>query len=100
MDTTHTTLAEVLKAHEGLDPTAVLLDERTAAACVEQSPKTLESWRRNGSELPFLKIGRLVRYRLSDVLKLLDARTFTTSREAMTRDRGIPTPKRGRRAAA
>ena len=80
--------AAVLKRYEGMDPALVLLDERETAAVTEQSPKTLESWRNRGENLPFLKLGRRVRYRLSDVLSFLDDNTFRSTREAKTRRAG------------
>jgi hypothetical protein len=89
-------LAAVLQRYAGTDPAHVLLDEDTTASCIEQKRKTLESWRREGRELPFIKIGRSVRYRLSDVLAFLERNTFRSSREARTRDRGIPMPGRQR----
>jgi hypothetical protein len=79
--------AAVLKKYEGLDPSLVHLDEREAAVLTNQSPKTLESWRNRGEGLPFLKLGRRIRYRLSDVLEFLDRNTFTSTRAAKTRDR-------------
>ena len=106
MDATQTTnslpaLATLLQRYDGIDPALVHLDEGEAAACLGQQPKTLESWRREGRELPFLKLGRTVRYRLQDVLDCLERNTFTSSREARTRDRRIPQlRRRGRRAAA
>ena len=93
-------LAAVLRRYEGIDPALVHLDEATTAACLGQQPKTLESWRREGKELPFLKIGRYVKYRLSDVLSCLERNTYSSSREARTRDRTIPKRQRGGRAAA
>ncbi|MFN2165265.1 MAG: hypothetical protein ACK2U9_03280 [Anaerolineae bacterium] len=81
-----TGLAAVMQRYAGIDPTAVLLDEQTAAACVEQRPKTLESWRRKAIGPRFLKLGRGVRYRLSDVLAFLEDSTFQSQREAMTRN--------------
>ena len=81
------TSAAVIKKFEGLDPSLIHLDEKETAILTSQSPKTLESWRNRGEGLPFLKLGRRVRYRLSDVLRFLDQNTFTSTREAKTRDR-------------
>jgi hypothetical protein len=106
VDSTHNTpemppLAAVLHRYQGIDPALVHLDEAEAAACLGQQAKTLESWRREGKELPFLKIGRAVRYRLSDVLSCIDRNTYSSSREARTRNRSIPQRRqRGRRGAA
>ena len=87
---TMTALAAVLERSKGIDPKMVHLDEVTAAACLGQQPKTLESWRRAGKELPFIKLGRRVFYRLSDVLECLSRNTYRTSREAKTRYRRAP----------
>lgn len=46
----------------------VLLDERALAARWGISIKTLQNNRVYGTGIPFLKLGRSVRYRLSDVL--------------------------------
>lgn len=56
-----------------------LLDENSAAALLDVSPGTLSVWRSTGRyNLPFLKIGRKVRYRHSDLLVWLDSRTRET----------------------
>jgi len=56
-----------------------LLDERAAAALLDVTPGTLSVWRSTGRyALPFLKVGRKVRYRQSDLLAWLDKRTRST----------------------
>jgi hypothetical protein len=53
-----------------------LLDENSAAAMLDVSPGTLSVWRSTGRYgVPFLKVGRNVRYRRSDLLAWLDGRT-------------------------
>lgn len=50
-----------------------LLTPDDVAEMLDISPQTLASWRTTGRyDLPFLRIGRLVRYRLSDVEEFLD----------------------------
>jgi excisionase family DNA binding protein len=50
-----------------------LLTPEEVADLFDVSPQTLASWRTTGRyDLPFLKIGRLVRYRASDVEEFLD----------------------------
>ena len=45
-----------------------LLDEKAAAELLDLSPGTLSVWRSTGRyQLPFLKIGRKVRYRRADL---------------------------------
>ena len=52
-----------------------LLDEQEAAKLLDTAPGTLSVWRSTGRyNLPFLKIGRKVRYRRTDLLAWLDAR--------------------------
>ena len=53
-----------------------LLSEQEAAEVLDVSPGTLSVWRSTGRyQLKFLKIGRKVRYRRSDLLAWLAART-------------------------
>lgn len=55
---------------------ADLLDDHATAALLDVSPGTLSVWRSTGRyNLPFLKIGRKVRYRRSDVEAWMQART-------------------------
>jgi excisionase family DNA binding protein len=50
-----------------------LLTPDEVADLFDVSPQTLASWRTTGRyDLPFLKIGRLVRYRASDVQEFLE----------------------------
>ena len=55
---------------------ADLLDDHAAAAVLDVSPGTLSVWRSTGRyALPFLKIGRKVRYRRADLQAWVDSRT-------------------------
>ena len=52
-----------------------LLNEQEAAQVLDTAPGTLSVWRSTGRyNLPFLKVGRSVRYRRADLLAWLDAR--------------------------
>ncbi len=54
---------------------ADLLDDKAAASILDVSPGTLSVWRSTGRyNLPFLKIGRKVRYRRADLDAWLVAR--------------------------
>lgn len=54
----------------------VQLTDKQAAAAVGVKPSTLAVWRCTGRyNLPFLKVGRLVRYRVSDLADFLSKRT-------------------------
>jgi hypothetical protein len=60
-----------------------LLDEKAAAAVLDVTPGTLSVWRSTGRyALPFLKVGRNVRYRHSDLLVWLEKRTRATGATA------------------
>ena len=53
-----------------------LLSEQEAAELLTVSPGTLSVWRSTGRyNLPFLKVGRMVRYRRDDLLAWLKTRT-------------------------
>lgn len=55
---------------------ASLVDDKTAAAILDVSPGTLSVWRSTGRyNLPFLKIGSKVRYRLADLEAWMERRT-------------------------
>ena len=56
--------------------TANLLNNNEAAAYIGVLPKTLEIWRcTKRYPIPFIKVGRLVKYRKSDLDNFLDERT-------------------------
>ena len=52
-----------------------LLDETEAAKFLAIQPCTLRKWRLSGSatRLPFVRVGRRIRYRVSDVEKFIAA---------------------------
>ncbi|TVT61104.1 MAG: helix-turn-helix domain-containing protein [Azoarcus sp. PHD] len=60
-----------------------LLDDKEAAKILDLSPGTLSVWRSTGRyNLPFLKIGRKVRYRRSDLVAWMEKRTRETGATA------------------
>lgn len=62
---------------------SVLLDETHAADFLGLKRQTLAVWRSTGRYgLPYTKIGRSVRYRLSDLERFVESRTVTSSGEA------------------
>jgi excisionase family DNA binding protein len=71
--TTHTTVpAPSLIRRE-------LLDEKAAAEILDIAPGTLSVWRSTGRyRIPFVKVGRRVRYRRADLEAWLASRTRTT----------------------
>lgn len=66
----------------GIDPrrhaarlaTNVLLTEDEAAALLHVQPATLAAWRGRGQpQLPFVRIGRCIRYHRQDLVAFIDA---------------------------
>lgn len=69
--------AEILAAlgYDLLNPPAQI-DDKQAADALGVKPNTLAVWRSTGRyNLPFLKVGRLVKYRISDLAEFLASRT-------------------------
>ena len=63
----------------GIDPGRLpaLLNERQVAAVLGLRPATLSVWRCTGRyDLRFIKSGRLVRYRLDDIIAFILTRSF------------------------
>lgn len=57
-----------------------LLDEKAAATYLDLKPGTLSVWRSTGRyAIPFVKIGRNVRYRRADLDAWLEQRTRTVA---------------------
>ena len=72
---TQTELASILK-NRSSDP---LFTPPEAAAYIGVSENTLSVWRCVGRyAIPFIKVGRLVRYRRSDLDTWLESRTHTS----------------------
>ena len=69
--------AEILAAlgYDLLNPPAQV-DDKQAADVLGVRPNTLAVWRSTGRyNLPYLKVGRLVKYRISDLAEFLASRT-------------------------
>lgn len=59
-------------------PELVLVNDITAGLILDTKPSTLAVWRSTGRyNLPFIKMGRRVRYRLSDLLAFIETRSAT-----------------------
>lgn len=66
----HTSLAEIVQR------TSDLIDEKTAAQLLAVEPGTLSVWRSTGRyAIPFIKIGRNVRYSRKALEAWLESRT-------------------------
>ena len=60
-----------------------LLDQNQAASLLHVTPGTLSVWRSTGRySIPFVKVGRSVRYRLSDLNSWIESRTQTNGATA------------------
>jgi len=53
-----------------------LLDERETAAFLKISVRTLQDWRLSQAGPPFVRVGRKVRYRRSDIVGWIEERTY------------------------
>lgn len=63
--------------------TATLVGDDQAAEILGIKKQTLAVWRTTGRyDLPFIKVGRSVRYRVSDLEAFLEARTVRSTGEA------------------
>ena len=56
-----------------------LVNQERAAQLLGLSPRTMESWRLVGGGPVYIKVGRRVRYRRSDLEAWLDARQRTST---------------------
>ena len=73
-------LSEIIRQSATLND---LLDEKQAASFLNVKPGTLSVWRSTGRySIPFVKVGRSVRYRLSDLNAWLESRTQTNGATA------------------
>lgn len=75
--------AEILTAlgYGLLNPPAQV-DDKQAADVLGVRPNTLAVWRSTGRyNLPYLKVGRLVKYRISDLAEFLASRTASHTGE-------------------
>ena len=61
----------------------ILLDESKAAEVLGLSPGSLSVWLSTGRyQVPFIKVGHLVRYRVADLDAWLESRTRTSGATA------------------
>ena len=73
-----------------MDP---LLDDLQVSRVVKRARSTLQKDRVTGTGIPFVRIGRLVRYRQSDVEAWLAARRSTPHLEGRQRPAGVASLK-------
>jgi hypothetical protein len=79
---------------------AEALGERDAARIVGLSPATLSTLRCRGGGPPFLRLGRAIRYRVSDLRAWRDARLVTSTADTSTAEQPESKPRRCRRTKA
>lgn len=58
-----------------------LIDTTEAAKILYAKPQTLHVWRHQGKGPTYLKIGRLVRYRMSDLVAFMEKNTRHSTSE-------------------
>jgi predicted DNA-binding transcriptional regulator AlpA len=59
-----------------------LIDEPTAAAILGVTRRAMQDWRLRGNKnLPVVKIGRLVRYKRSDIAAMIEKNTVAAAEE-------------------
>jgi hypothetical protein len=59
-----------------------LLTERQAAVALLVSVKTLQAWRVQGRNVPFVRIGRRIAYRVRDINEFIERNRFASTSEA------------------
>lgn len=59
-----------------------LRDEHYVAKLLTCGVKTLQAWRTRGGGPPFVRVGRLVRYRDRDLQQWIESRLATSTSEA------------------
>jgi len=69
-----------------MTPTDELINEYEAARLRGQSVRTLQAERVKGGGCPFVKLGRSVRYRRSDILRYIEQRIVSSITEADIRE--------------
>lgn len=72
----------LLEKYKGLDPALVRLSVSETSLLTGLAVKTLEAMRVDGRGPAFMKLGRRVQYRLSDVRQFMEKNLFTTTRAA------------------
>ena len=73
-----------MDSHDGQTGTAnALLTEDEAAALLKVQPATLATWRVRGRpNLPFVRVGRCVRYRQQDLIAFINSQVRQSTSEA------------------
>ncbi len=72
--------------HLSNDPALILLNQEQLAELLGCSTRTLERQRLEGTSIPFVRVGRLVRYRLIDVHQYLERQRRTSTSDTRPED--------------
>lgn len=75
-----------IAAQLGFDPknSPATITDKQAAEALGLQPTTLAVWRSTGRyNLPYLKVGRLVKYRISDLAEFMARRTSSHTGEVL-----------------
>jgi hypothetical protein len=75
-------------AYDIAQPLEPLLTEIEAAQLRKQSVRTLQAERLRGDGCSFVKLGRSIRYRPSDVLRFIETRVRTSASKTVAGGRG------------
>lgn len=65
-------------------PSGALFDQKIVAAKLDVSTAQLEKLRWAGGGVPFVKLGRSVKYRKTDVLEFIEARVYRSTSSTIT----------------
>lgn len=62
-----------------METTEHLLNERQAAKFLNASTAALQAWRHRGGGPPYFKVGRCVRYQMSDLREWVNSRRYEST---------------------
>lgn len=66
----------------------ILLNEAEVAEMTGLSKRTLQAWRYRGGGPPFIKLGRAVRYRKSDIVEWINEQAVRSTAEHTSKQDG------------
>lgn len=77
---TYKELQDKYQKGEIINPELILLNDEGAGKILDTKPSTLAVWRSTGRyQLPYVKMGRRIRYQLSELYKFIEARSKTVT---------------------
>lgn len=80
--TTNRTPSHLAEKYSQAGTAAIVMSTKEAGRYLALSHRTLEDWRLKGQGPRFVKWGRTVRYRLSDLTDFLSGESFSNTGEA------------------